>query len=223
MMARWWIGSLSLAIAAQAHDVTGKVTWSREISRLMAKHCASCHRDGGSAFPLATFQQVHPGAAAIATAVSERRMPPFGAVKGFGELLDDQSLTQEQIELISNWAASGAPEGDPAFLQKDPVKTMPKQSEVKTGPEWIAADHQRLPTAMTFAAIRPKALPEGASLRVIAQKPDGAIEPLIWFYRYDPKLARTYFFRKPISLPAGTRILMSVPDASVALLTARER
>jgi len=222
MMGRTVCG-LVLTIAAQGHDITAKVTWSREISRLMAKHCATCHRDGGSAFPLSTFQQVQPKAAAIAKAVSERRMPPFGAVKGFGELMDDQSLTQEQIELISNWVASGAPEGDPTYLPKEPVKTAPQKIEPQTGPEWVAVDQKRLATTATFSAIRARALPEGASIRVVAQKPNGVIEPLIWFYRYDPKFARTYFFRKPVTLPAGTRILMSAPDATVALLTARAR
>src|SRR5580704_12661460 len=31
-----------LAIAAQGHDITTQVTWSREISRLLVKHCAAC-------------------------------------------------------------------------------------------------------------------------------------------------------------------------------------
>lgn len=221
MMGQWLVSCLTFAIAAQAHDITAKVTWSREISRLLFRHCASCHRDGGSAFPLSTFQQVQPKAAAIAKAVSERRMPPFGAVKGFGELLDDQSLTQEQIELVSTWVAAGASEGDPAFMSKDPVKSAPKPAEPKTGTEWIAGDKQRLAVGMTLAAIRAKALPEVTSIRVVAQRPDGSIEPLIWFYRFDPRFARTYFFRKPITLPAGTRILLSVPNATVALLNSQ--
>ena len=127
MMGRLLASCLGVAFAAQAHDITAKVTWSREVSRLMLKHCASCHRDGGSAFALSTFQQTQPRATAIAKAVSERRMPPFGAVKGFGELLDDQSLTQEQIELISNWVASGAPEGDPVYMPKDAVEERPNR------------------------------------------------------------------------------------------------
>ena len=85
---------------AQAHDISSQVTWAREISRILDRHCAACHRVGGSAFPLATFQQAQARAKDIAKSVLERRMPPFGAVKGFGELRDDQSLTQEQIELV---------------------------------------------------------------------------------------------------------------------------
>src|SRR5690349_20907591 len=46
---------LLLSLPCFAHDViTTKITWSREVSRLVYKHCASCHRDGGAAFSLMT-------------------------------------------------------------------------------------------------------------------------------------------------------------------------
>jgi len=207
-------GLLVCAAIAPAHDISSQVTWSREISRLVARHCTACHREGGPAFPLATFSQAQPRARAMARAVLERRMPPFGAVKGFGELRDDQSLTQEQIELVTRWVQAGAPEGDPSLLPKS-APSSPAKTEPKTGVEWVASG--ALKTAATFVAIRPESL-AGDSIRVVAEMPGGEIEPLIWFYRYNPKFARTYYFRKPIHLPAGTRIVTSSPDAKVALL-----
>ncbi len=102
---------------ARAHDViTTKLTWSREVSRLVGEKCAGCHRDGGSSFPLTTYQQVRPWAKAIKEQVLERQMPPFAAVKGFSDLREDDSLTQEQIGLISAWVEGGAPEGDRSLL-----------------------------------------------------------------------------------------------------------
>ena len=67
-----------------------------------------------------TYAEARPWAAAIKEEVLERRMPPWGAVKGFGEFKDDQGLTQEQIELIADWVEGGAPEGDPKLLPKVP-------------------------------------------------------------------------------------------------------
>ena len=64
--------------------------------------------------------------AAIKEEVLERRMPPWGAVKGFGQFQDDQGLTQEQIGLIADWVEGGAPEGDPALPPKAPG--FPKRS-----------------------------------------------------------------------------------------------
>jgi hypothetical protein len=210
-------GLLALAAVAQAHDISSQVTWAREISRLLDRHCATCHRPGGSAFPLTTFQQAQARAKHIAKSVLERRMPPFGAVKGFGDLRDDQSLTQEQIELVVHWVQGGALEGDPTLAPKSPPHGAPAKATPKTGAEWIAAGAKELQADATFVAIRPQSL-QGDSVRVVAERPDGTVEPLIWFYRYDPKFARTYYFRKPLRLPAGTKIVASVPGATVALL-----
>ena len=76
---------------------TTPITWNREISRLMYDKCASCHRPDGTAFSLMTYQDVQPRLVEIKEAVLSRRMPPWGAVKGFGDFRNDQSLTQEQL------------------------------------------------------------------------------------------------------------------------------
>jgi hypothetical protein len=210
-------GLLALAAIARGHDISSQVTWSREISRLFARHCAACHHEGGSAFPLSTCAQAQARAKGLAKAVLERRMPPFGAVKGFGDLRDDESLTQEQIELVVHWVQGGAPEGDPALAPKSAPHAAPPKGAGKMGTEWIADGAAKLDADATFLAIRAQSLP-GDSVRIVAERPDGSVEPLIWFYRYDPKFARTYYFRKPLKLPAGTRIVASVPGATVALL-----
>src|SRR5262245_22819009 len=50
-----------------------------------------------------SIKDVQPRAAEVKAAVLSRRMPPWGAVKGFGEFRNDQGLTQEQIGLITDW------------------------------------------------------------------------------------------------------------------------
>ena len=53
--------SVVLSLRTSAHDViTTPITFSREISRLFYKRCASCHHDGGSAFSLMTYEQARP-------------------------------------------------------------------------------------------------------------------------------------------------------------------
>src|SRR5580704_9464968 len=118
MWAPRWSSFLFVSLSlAQAHDIiTTKITFSKEISRLIYKRCAACHRDGGSAFSLMTYEQARPWAKAIKEETLERRMPPWEAVKGFGEFRDDRGLTQEDLETISNWVEGGAPEGDPKYL-----------------------------------------------------------------------------------------------------------
>ena len=42
---------LAVPYAGLTHDViTTKLTWNREISRVLYKRCVSCHRDGGSGY-----------------------------------------------------------------------------------------------------------------------------------------------------------------------------
>jgi hypothetical protein len=205
-----------------AHDVfSTKITWSREISRLVYKRCASCHREGGSSFALTTFEQARPWAKAIKEEVLERRMPPFAAVKGFGDIRDDQALTQDEIHLISDWVEGGSPEGEPALLPKNPQFETPAAAPQTSGVELIVDGSFTLQRSMSVAGIRPKSLLEGSWVKVIATLPDGAIEPLIWLYDYKPEFDRTYYFRKPLKLPTGTKIENYPPSAGSISLVAR--
>jgi hypothetical protein len=206
-----------------AHDVIStKITWSREISRIVFKRCASCHHEGGSAFSLMTYQESRPWAKAIKEEVLERRMPPFSAVKGFGELRNDKAITQEELHLIADWVEGGSPEGEPSLLPKPPdfnAAADPADKPPKTGAEMVVDGRLELTHPETFVGARAKALAEGASVKAIAQLPDGVIEQLIWIYDYKPKFDQTYYFSKPLSFPAGTKIETYPAGGSLALLT----
>src|SRR5215475_9824911 len=87
---------------AMAHNVGNAITWNREISRIIYQRCASCHRDGGSSFSLMKYQEVQPRAVEIKEAVLARRMPPWGAVKGFGDFRVDLGLSYAELETITD-------------------------------------------------------------------------------------------------------------------------
>ncbi|MEO8027336.1 MAG: cytochrome c [Bryobacteraceae bacterium] len=212
---------LATLAAAQAHDViTTKITFSREISRSVYKRCASCHHDGGKApMSLMTYDEARPWAKAIKEEVNERRMPPWGAMKGFGKFQHDNALTQEEITIIAAWVEGGAPEGDvnllpankPVFTKSDPVRP-PGGSEI------LISKSSKLAAPAKVLAVRPNGLKDGASFQVIAERPDGSIEPIIWIFKYKKEHARTYFYEAPVSLPAGTKFEMSPPNAGTLTL-----
>lgn len=91
--------------ALWAHEtITTKLTWARDISRIFYLRCLSCHREGGQApMSFRNYDEVRPWAVAIREEVLTRRMPPWGAVKGFGEFRDDMGLSQEEISRIADW------------------------------------------------------------------------------------------------------------------------
>ena len=220
MLRKLIVGTIVWAALTTAHDViTTPITFSREISRLVYSRCASCHREGGSAFSLLTYAEARPWAKAIKEEVLERRMPPWGAVKGFGEFRDDRALTQEQIELIAEWVEGGAPEGDDKLLPKAP--DFGAKSALETMPVGIAVEGTlTLKSALTLAGIRPLQVSEGSSLMVVANRPDGSVEPLLWLYGYQPKFAHAYWYSVGVPLPAGTKIEVTPAGAgAVALLT----
>jgi hypothetical protein len=59
---------ISASLAPEAHQFgTNPPTWNREISRLVYDRCAGCHREGATAFPMMTYQDVQPRAVATRT------------------------------------------------------------------------------------------------------------------------------------------------------------
>ena len=207
-----------MASVLSAHDIiTTKITWDREISRIVYARCASCHRDGGAAFSLTTYDKARPWAVAIKEETLNRRMPPWGAVKGFGEFRNDTGLTLEQLELIVNWVEGGVPEGDAKDLPVAP-KLTPAHERVQAAGAIAVSGEYRLTRALRLDGILPRNVPKDATFQITAERPDGSIEPLLWLYRFDPRFTHAYLLREPLDLPAGTRIHGVPPGASVALL-----
>src|SRR2546428_1977813 len=132
---------LAVSSELRAHDPSAApITWNREVSRIVYERCASCHRVGGTSFSLMTYQDAQPRASAIKDAVLSGRMPPWGAVKGFGHFRNDQGLTQEQIALISDWVEGGTTKGNnpnalppPPKFDKPPQLEIPKNAIVVSG------------------------------------------------------------------------------------------
>lgn len=211
--------ALVFATAAWAHGpVTTKLTWTREISRIVYSRCGSCHRENGPApFSLLTYGEARPWATAIKEEVLERRMPPWGAIKGFGDFDPDGGLTQEEIHLLADWAEGGAPEGDLRLLPPRPNYTLEENERVPGG--ILARGRLRLKQGTRLAAIRPESVEKGASMKVIAKLPGGHVVPLLWLYAYDPRFARAYRFRTPVELPAGA-VIETAGKGAVRLIPA---
>jgi len=203
-------GSLGVVLVAHNIGVT-PITWNREISRLVYDKCASCHRPGGTAFSMLTYADVQPRVVEIKTAVLSRTMPPWGAIKGFGEFRNDQALTQEQIELIVDWIQNDAPRGNnrralpeaPTFTVTPPYQ-LPAQTRRVTGTATLSQP-------LVLDGLMPEQVPPGRSMRITASLPNGSVEPLLWLHAYDNHYRHPFLFRKAIRLPAGT-VIRGVPD-----------
>lgn len=93
------------------------VTYSNQISRIFQQHCVECHRPGQVApFSLTEYSDAVGWADMIAEVVREQRMPPWHADPQYGHFSNDIRLTDDEKQMIYEWAAAGAPEGDRAEL-----------------------------------------------------------------------------------------------------------
>jgi hypothetical protein len=204
------------------HDPGAYLTWNREISRVFYSRCADCHRQGGSAFSLMTYPEVQPHLTEIKDSVRNRRMPPWGAVKGFGDFRNDQGLTQEEIELIVDWIDSDAPKGNnPKVLPAVPKFNKPSVF-VKPKGAIEASGEFMLDRSFILDGLYPDKMSDGKTVQIIAEFPDSHVEPLLWLYQYQEQFRHPFLFRRAVELPAGTKISGIPPDARFVLLPGKK-
>ena len=100
----------------------------------------------------ARYEEARPWAKAIRDEVLNRRMPPWDAVKGFGQFRDDPSLSQVEMDMVVGWVEVGAPLGDPVPAYSS--ATCQRGGTRAAGREWVRRSTV-LSAAMTLRGIRP--------------------------------------------------------------------
>lgn len=98
-----------------------EVTYTGHIAAILNKSCVECHREGEIApFVLTSYEDVVGWAETIAEVIRDGRMPPWHADPQYGTWANDCRLSDEEKQLVEDWVAAGAPEGNPADLPKPP-------------------------------------------------------------------------------------------------------
>jgi peroxiredoxin len=107
---------------AKKPRVEDKVTYAKQVSRIMQKHCQECHRPGEiGPFSLLTYDNARAWAETIHEVVLEQRMPPWYADPRHGKFSNDRRLTKEEANILLAWTKAGCPKGDDRDLPP-PVK-----------------------------------------------------------------------------------------------------
>jgi mono/diheme cytochrome c family protein/thiol-disulfide isomerase/thioredoxin len=109
---------------SSAAAATADVTYHGRISRIVERHCAECHRDGGAGpFPLDTYDDLVAHAAMVREVVDRGTMPPWFAAATPADpetgrvhtpWANDRSLAEAEKRDLLRWLAGGRPEGDPS-------------------------------------------------------------------------------------------------------------
>lgn len=111
--------------------------FATDVAPIIYKHCTQCHRPGEAApFSLTNYDEARKWAKNIAKVTGAHQMPPWKAVKGYGEFNDENRLTDEEIQTLKTWADNGAPRGD---VSKEPKAPVFKSGWVMGEPDLVVA------------------------------------------------------------------------------------
>ena len=116
----------ALATTALTGSVQGAVvkkpTFTEHVAPIVFQNCASCHRPGEiGPFPLLTYQDVHKRSKLIAEVTGTKFMPPWHAEMGHVEFQHPMVLSADEVATLKRWHETGAPEGNPKKLPKQPA------------------------------------------------------------------------------------------------------
>ncbi len=104
-----------------------EMTTGADVGRVLLSGPAGSEDDpicvAGAPFSVLDYNSVHRHARAIASAVERRAMPPWLPERGHGDFENERRLRDDQIALIRQWVAAGAPEGNAAEAPRPPTFT----------------------------------------------------------------------------------------------------
>lgn len=104
------VSSLFWSPALLSHgNLTTTVLFDREIVRILDKHCVMCHAEGSLSFPLETYEQTWVQGKKIHAVVLARHMPPWAAVPGYGQFVNENNLTLRETQFVVSWVEGLGP------------------------------------------------------------------------------------------------------------------
>jgi|CXWL01.1.fsa_nt_gi hypothetical protein len=104
-----------------------KVTYAEHVKPILDRACIGCHRPGEVApFSLIGYENAKKWAPMIDLITKTKKMPPWKAVKGYNEFLDENRLSESELDTLHRWNEANAPRGD--------AKKEPKTPEFPKGP-----------------------------------------------------------------------------------------
>jgi hypothetical protein len=203
-----------------AHDPPRtKVTWAGDIERIVRARCIRCHSpEGKGPMSLVTYEDARPYANAMREEVLARRMPKWHAARGYGQFLNDPTLSPFDIALIVSWVDGGALRGD--VTKAAPPIALRPVPRVRTRNVTVGCRDRVLPEGRLLA-ITP-VLAEGTSAGFAVLMPDGRMEILAWVREYEREFPDTFWLETPLALPHGSRLQVeTAPGCRVTLHFAR--
>jgi hypothetical protein len=105
-----------------------QITFNEDVAKIIHAHCTPCHRPGSAGtFNLLTYDDVKSKAKSIELVTRARSMPPWPADPSYVHFRDEKVLKDDEIKIMQEWVANGAPEGS-----EDKMPPLPVFQETST-------------------------------------------------------------------------------------------
>lgn len=103
----------------QLHGQT--VNWASDIAPILYNHCVNCHRpDGIGGFSLVGYDNAYIFRNSIEYAVVEKNMPPWMADPEYRHFTGENTLSNAEIQKITQWVSEGGASGNLNDAPPDP-------------------------------------------------------------------------------------------------------
>jgi thiol-disulfide isomerase/thioredoxin len=159
-----------------------KVTFSRDVARVLQRNCVECHRAGEiGPFALTDYDEVVGWADTILEVVEAGRMPPWHADPRHGEFANARHMPEDDKQVLRDWVAAGAPPGDKVDLPPP------------------------LPPAKTWQLARDPDLVIGMRERAFDVPPEGTVE--YQYFVVDPGFAEDKWITGAQVLPGNRSVV----------------
>ena len=136
--------------------VVSAYTFHHDVEPILQARCAACHRDGGIAFPIATYTQARAVAWQIQQSLISERMPVWYADPQAAPFKGSRAIAANELNVLMTWAAGSTPEGvpGPAPAQHAAASPLGAPRAILEMPEsfTLAADQQKADREIVWPA-----------------------------------------------------------------------
>ena len=214
-------------------QTTTTVQFDREIVRILDNHCVMCHAEKALAFPLITYEQTYMARWKIRQSALDRHMPPWAAVPGYGEFVNDNGLTQREIDFLVSWAESYGPRNNGEVFKGTTVHEPSRPVQARSDLErWELGKPDALLPIPANRIVDPKLRSErwlrGLEYRPTDRRSVRAVSFRIqetgqWIGTWTPWYGFVSFPQGlALRLPAGSHVAADVDQGSLALYFAEK-
>lgn len=163
-------------------DGDASVTYGGQVADILNRHCVQCHRDDEIApFALTDYEEVAGWADMIAEVIRDQRMPPWHADPEHGHFANARMMTDEEKQILYDWADAGTPAGD--------LSDLPQPAEKVSG--WQLP---REPDLVFNVSPKPFDVPAEGAVRY-------------QYFRVDPKLDKDIWIESAELKPGNRRVV----------------